>query len=300
MRIDVALWIWFDIITSAPYGGVKKPIHKRQILELCFIRRTKDKQLRYTAGWIISIIFGTVGMAIPSSQETTLVTPVAKSRAEIQTILAKERPEINWSTEALELKKIAAVLLAKYTFGEQGERVSTLQGALKTVRIDGVYGTITRREHMKKLNSLNLPTHNVPQIPVINSSGENDGAWNIPSDPEERCPMWEQLFQDVGLEPVEVFSYVAWRESRCNADSQNARWDAKGNMTYALNRDKSYDTGLLQINSSWRSRVSEVCGPKAIENRMSGLKDVNCNVKFAKWLMDNSKGKLGNWRVYKK
>jgi hypothetical protein len=41
-----------------------------------------------------------------------------------------------------------------------------------------------------------------------------------------------------------------------------------------------------------------VCGEKAIDNRMDGLKDVSCNVKFAKWIMDNSQGKLGNWRVY--
>jgi hypothetical protein len=69
-------------------------------------------------------------------------------------------------------------------------------------------------------------------------------------------------------------------------------------MTYALNKDRSYDTGLLQINSSWRSKVAMVCGEKAIDNRMDGLKDVSCNVKFAKWIMDNSQGKLGNWRVY--
>jgi hypothetical protein len=111
--------------------------------------------------------------------------------------------------------------------------------------------------------------------------------------------LWEPLFQEVGLLPVEVFSYIAWRESGCNPAAQNARWDANGNMTYALNKNRSYDTGLLQINSSWKSRVADVCGKDAVENRMSGLKDVNCNVKFAKWIMDNSAGKLGNWRVYK-
>jgi hypothetical protein len=70
-------------------------------------------------------------------------------------------------------------------------------------------------------------------------------------------------------------------------------------MTYALNKNRSYDTGLLQINSSWYSAVKKVCGDDAVDNYMEGLKDPVCNVKFAKFIMDNSTGKLGNWRVYK-
>jgi hypothetical protein len=135
---------------------------------------------------------------------------------------------------------------------------------------------------------------------VKGSKSSRSTRYNIPSDPEQRCPKWEPVFQQMGLVPVEVFSYVAYRESRCNPNAQNATWDKNGNMTYHLNRDKSYDTGLLQINSSWFSRVKEVCGEDAVKNRMQGLKDPTCNIKFAKWIMDNSKGKLGNWRVYKK
>jgi hypothetical protein len=95
-----------------------------------------------------------------------------------------------------------------------------------------------------------------------------------------------------------VFSYIAWRESGCNPKAQNATWK-NGIMTYALNKNKSYDTGLLQVNSTWYTAVKGVCGEDAVKNRMEGLKDPVCNVKFAKWLMDNSKGQLGNWSVYK-
>jgi hypothetical protein len=236
--------------------------------------------LKQITGWSISILFGALGISIPggTKAEVAMLAPL---------------PAVSVvSPDRMEEAKNKQVLLDNYSFGEKSERVKSLQQAIGTVRIDGTYGPITRREHIEKLQSLNLPVSNVPTPPM-------SAVYNIPADQSKRCPMWEPLFKQVGLEPVEVFSYIAWRESGCNPAAQNARWDANGNMTYALNKDKSYDTGLLQINSSWRSRVADVCGEDAVENRMSGLKDVNCNVKFAKWIMDNSQGKLGNWRVYK-
>ena len=184
------------------------------------------------------------------------------------------------------------VLMDFYQFGERGERIKTLQVAIGSVRVDGVYGKITRREHVEKLNNLNLSTSNVPALPMSD-------IYNISNNPSERCPQWTPLFKEVGLEPVEVFSYLAWRESGCNPSAQNAKWDANGNMTYHLNKDKSYDTGLLQINSSWYSVTKLVCGDDAVNGRMQGLKDPICNVRVAKYIMDNSKGKLANWRIYK-
>ena len=126
-----------------------------------------------------------------------------------------------------------------------------------------------------------------------------DARYNYPRDPKKRCPMWEPLLSAAGLGPLDVFSYIAWRESGCNPEAQNAKWDANGNMTYALNKDGSYDTGLLQINSSWKTVTRQVCGDAAVENHMQGLKDPVCNVSVAKWIMENSKGKLGNWRMYR-
>lgn len=126
-----------------------------------------------------------------------------------------------------------------------------------------------------------------------------DPRFNYPKDPAKRCPMWEPLLYEAALLPVDVFSYIAWRESGCNPEAQNAKWNANGKMTYALNSDGSYDTGLLQINSSWKTVTANVCGEAAVENHMQGLKDPVCNVNVARYIMVNSQSKLGNWRMYR-
>ena len=191
--------------------------------------------------------------------------------------------------QVLDQAVIESILRQKFKLNEVSERVAKLQKVIGTVAVDGHYGMITRREHIEALETLGLPIANVPN--------QSTPQYNISYDDEKRCPMWEQLFAEYGL-PVDVFSYIAWRESRCNPKSQNATWK-NGVMTYALNKNRSYDTGLLQINSSWYSAVKKVCGDDAVDNYMEGLKDPVCNVKFAKFIMDNSTGKLGNWRVYK-
>lgn len=119
----------------------------------------------------------------------------------------------------------------------------------------------------------------------------------VPSDPTKRCPGFEATLAAYGMFPIETWSYLAWRESRCNPLSQNAEWDKNGNMTYHLNKNKTYDTGLLQINSSWSSVVRDICGPEALENYMSGLKDVDCNLRVARYIMEHSAGGLANWRM---
>jgi len=189
-------------------------------------------------------------------------------------------------------RRVEDVLLRPYEYNESGVRVRQLQYVIGTLRIDGTYGPITRREHIEKLVAMGMPTEGVP-LPAEEKTG-----YNIPSDRAQRCPELEPIFQQAGLEPVDVFSYIAFRESHCNAVAQNATWK-NGVMTYHLNKDKSYDTGLLQINSSWKSVTEKVCGESASDNHMQGLKDPACNIAVAKYIMDNSKGKLGNWRVYK-
>ena len=237
-------------------------------------------------------VFGIRQTEVLVTEETVKVTTVVGSGQSFIERSAERRAE-----EVQNAKNQASLMILKdsYKYDEVSDRVKELQGVLGNVRVDGHYGAITLRRHVEALQARGLPTTNVPQVDAQASSGEYD----IPSDPDKRCPMWEQQFRDIGLEPVEVFSYIAWRESGCRPEAQNATWDKNGNMTYHLNKDKSYDTGLLQINSSWKTKVGMVCGKQALENRMSGLKDVSCNMKFAKWIMDNSAGKLGNWRVYK-
>jgi hypothetical protein len=75
----------------------------------------------------------------------------------------------------------------------------------------------------------------------------------VPNNEVMRCPKFEPLFEEYGLFPVETFSYIAWRESRCRIKAINALWDDNGNMVWALNSNKTWDSGLLQINSTWKT-----------------------------------------------
>jgi len=117
----------------------------------------------------------------------------------------------------------------------------------------------------------------------------------VPSDPEKRCPMFEPLFRMYGLKPVDTFSYIAWRESRCRIKAQNIVWNSRGEVVYALNSNGSFDTGLLQINSSWKTVTRNLCGEQAVDKRMSGLLDLACNLRVAKYLLDN--GGLAHWNM---
>jgi hypothetical protein len=100
--------------------------------------------------------------------------------------------------------------------------------------------------------------------------------------PSRSCPEFEPLFAAAGL-PVKRFSYIAWRESRCTPTAYND----------TLNRDKSRDYGLLQINSTWKTVTSNVCGQPW--GQLDILFTVDCNIAVAKYLYDN--GGLGHWRV---
>lgn len=137
---------------------------------------------------------------------------------------------------------------------------------------------------------------NLPQLPPVRNDHPGRRQ-SVPEDPQKRCPGLEPVFEAYGLYPVSTWSYIAWRESGCRPKAQNATWDANGNMTYALNKNGSYDTGLLQINSSWRSVTAKVCGEKAIQNYMQGLKTVHCNLMVARYIMEHSSGGLSNWRM---
>lgn len=113
----------------------------------------------------------------------------------------------------------------------------------------------------------------------------------VPKDKTKRCPQWESKFKEYGL-PVDVFSYIAWRESGCNPKAINAKFNANGKVIWTLNKNGSIDRGLVQINSSWKTVTKNVCGTS-----LNGLLDVDCNLSVAKYIMDNSTGKLLNWNI---
>lgn len=101
----------------------------------------------------------------------------------------------------------------------------------------------------------------------------------ISPDKTKRCPQWEDKFVEYGL-PPKLFSYIAWRESRCNPKAHNT----------TLNRDGSQDLGLLQVNSTWVTVTRNICGTS-----IDGLFNIDCNLSVAKYLYDN--GGAGHWSL---
>ena len=105
---------------------------------------------------------------------------------------------------------------------------------------------------------------------------------SIPRDKTMRCPQWVPLFRQYGL-PAHIFSYIAWRESRCNPKSTSVpRYNGKP------------DVGLLQIQGSWITVTSTIC--KVPRDKVQdALRNVHCNLAVAKYLYDN--GGLGHWSL---
>jgi len=104
------------------------------------------------------------------------------------------------------------------------------------------------------------------------------------------CPKWEPAIKAAGL-PVKEFSFIAWRESRCRIKAINAIWE-NGKIVWTLNKNGSYDSGLLQINSGHREMVRRVCG-----GDLTLLLTLDCNLAVAKHLYDA--GGLAPWTYVK-
>lgn len=213
---------------------------------------------------------------------TTLVVQGETSLSETTEVLTAPKP-----VTALAVIPPPKAITDRYVFNEVSKRVKALQKQLGTVAVDGHYGPQTRRAHVAALKKAGLSTSIVPAP---------SARYNISYNSEHRCPQFEDEFRKLGLEPVDVFSYIAWRESRCNPKAVNAKWK-DGKVVWTLNKDGSYDSGLLQINSSWRSVTAAVC--RAPQGDLSVLLGVDCNLKVAKYIMDESSGKLANWKVRK-
>lgn len=240
---------------------------------------TKDLLVGFAA-WLIAIVGIGVNNGVIEEKEAA---PTAAA--------VTVAPPATIAVEAYSLPedtRVNRVLVAQYKFGERSAKVERLQRHLG-IYVDGVYGRQTRQAHIDALEEAGEETAFVPSVP--SSSGSK---YNIPSDPEQRCPEFEPLFKQYGLQPVEVFSYIAYRESRCRPKAVNAKWDSKGNVIWTLNKNGSIDRGLLQINSCWKTVTKQVCG-----TNLDGLFNVDCNLKVAKYLLDNSSSGLGNWNVWK-
>lgn len=117
-----------------------------------------------------------------------------------------------------------------------------------------------------------------PSAPAVTSAGLR-GKVSVQhlSGEIKKCPQWEKKLKAHGL-PVAKFSYIMWRESRCQEK-----------ITSKPNSNGTRDYGLLQINSSWRTVTRQVCK----SNNMKVLLTSECNLKVAKYLFDN--GGLNHW-----
>ena len=195
------------------------------------------------------------------------------------------------------------VLLFSFKFNESSKAVHDLQMFLN-LKVDSVYGPKTRQAHVHYLKKNKLSTLGVPKVKkapqkviVAGVSKSSVGVSVI-----KRCPQWEKDLKKYGF-PVKDFSYIMWRESRCQA--RVIGWNYKKGMSH---RDcrlatatvykkcpavRSYDSGLLQINSSWITVTAQVC--KSKWGDMTVLLKPECNLAVAKHLYKD--GGMHHWKA---
>jgi hypothetical protein len=129
---------------------------------------------------------------------------------------------------------------------------------------------------------------------------KKDNYVYLPTNKAMYCPQFEELFKSYQL-PSKLFSYIAWRESRCQPKAVGWNYHAGMNhlsckeVTPSCHAVKSYDSGLLQINSSWRTLTSQICD--APLGDLTVLKQPECNVRVAFYLYANTTGRLKNWSI---
>lgn len=181
-----------------------------------------------------------------------------------------------------------------FTFipNEKSKAVHDLQVFLG-LKVDSWYGPKTQLAHKKYLKK-----HGVRDAGVSAQSVKADKT----SASVKRCPKWESLIKQYDL-PVKEFSYIMWRESRCepkaigwNYKPGTGHWSCKlapAAQYKKCKAVKSYDSGLLQINSSWVTVTSQVC--KSKWGDMAVLLAPKCNLAVARYLYDN--GGMHHWKA---
>lgn len=133
----------------------------------------------------------------------------------------------------------------------------------------------------------------VAKMEVVNGVGSTN---SLP------CKKWHDKLRKHGL-PVKVFAPIMWRESRCQA--RTVGWNYYAGMSHMdcklapahvyrkCGAVRSYDVGLLQINSSWKTLTSQVC--RYEYGKMLVLQKPDCNLRIAKYLYEN--GGMSHWKA---
>jgi hypothetical protein len=195
------------------------------------------------------------------------------------------------------------LLHSRFTMGQKGTAVAELQMVLRT-RINGVYDKNTRAKHLSKLQRMGEKTTGVPPLKKQKTTIAEVHASSVSTAAVKKtCPQYEKLMKKYGL-PVESFTYIMWRESRCQ--SKAIGWNYKSGygpsnckLSPATTYKKcaavrSYDSGLLQINSSWKTVTAQVCKSKFGD--LTVLLNAECNLKVASFLFEEGGG-ISNWKA---
>lgn len=139
-------------------------------------------------------------------------------------------------------------------FGPVTDRIVRLWQKQNGLYVDGIVGPQTLRSlGLSQADLVKPAAVNKPQTaaaPTLNTGGT--------------CPQYEYLFQAEGL-PVQYFSAVSYRESRCNPWAYNGRWP-----------DDSY--GLLQLNTEgalW-GELKRRCGLTSKDSLFDPVTNVRC------------------------
>jgi hypothetical protein len=197
------------------------------------------------------------------------------------------------------------VVLFSFKFNEKSKAVHDLQMFLG-IKVDNHYGPKTKKAHVEYLRKKNLSLSGVPgmarmvEVPAVSTMSVS--KMSIGTTEVKRCPSWEKMLKKYGL-PVKEFSYIMWRESRCqekvigwNYKSGTGHWSCKkapANVYKKCNAVRSYDSGLLQINSSWVTVTAQVC--KSKWGDLSVLLKSDCNIAVARYLYNN--GGMHHWKA---
>jgi len=188
------------------------------------------------------------------------------------------------------------VIHFSFVSNEKSKAVHDLQ-MLLGVKVDSWYGPKTRAAHkayLKKHVAQSPETIQENTVSIQSVKHENTAV--------KRCPKWEKLLKANNL-PVKEFSYIMWRESRCQAKvigwnykSGTGHWSCKlapAEQYKKCKAVKSYDSGLLQVNSSWKTVTAQVCGSKFGD--LTVLLEPECNISVALHLYNN--GGMNHWKA---
>jgi uncharacterized protein YjhX (UPF0386 family) len=116
------------------------------------------------------------------------------------------------------------------------------------------------------------------------------------------CPKYtEQIKQTFKRKDWRTMDAIMWRESKCV--TRAVGWNYRKPQTHKnctlapfeqyrrCKAVKSWDVGLFQINSSWNTITTRLCGKNT---RSTILMQPDCNFRVAKWLYQN--GGLAHWQ----